>query len=144
MTKLCSIACALTKPLQAGLGTCFCQASGTILRAGWDAYWFAFLQDEPPYMASIFGKRAVYRKSILRTSFADPSLIARSALLVGALLYLGVAFERANRKGRQHELTKNKSRLAFASLLSSFCSRLTSVRSFYGIMFHHLYPLDRR
>jgi hypothetical protein len=92
----------------AGLGTCFCQASGTISRAGWDAYWFAFLQDEPPYMALIFGERAVFRKTILRSSFADPSLLARSTLLVGALLYLGVGFDRANRQERQLEIAINK------------------------------------
>ena len=41
-------------------------------------------------MALNFGHEAVFRKSILRSSFAHPSLISRSTLLVGALLYLGV------------------------------------------------------
>jgi hypothetical protein len=41
-------------------------------------------------------------------SFAGPSLLARSTLLVGALLYLGYGLL---------ELTGNKRRLAFASLL---------------------------
>jgi hypothetical protein len=41
-------------------------------------------------MAHVFGKNAVSGKKILRTSFADPSLIVRCDLLVGGLLYLGV------------------------------------------------------
>ena len=56
----------------------------------WKQFYFAFLLAEPPYMAHIFGKNAVSGKKILRTSFADPSLIVRCDLLVGAILYLGV------------------------------------------------------
>jgi hypothetical protein len=44
---------------------------------------FAYLLAEPPYMALIFGGNVVF-------SSGDPSHISRSALLVSALLYLGV------------------------------------------------------
>ena len=55
----------------------------------WNRFWFTLLLDEPPYMAIIFDKNAVFRGRLVRSSFADPSLLVRSTLLVGALLYLG-------------------------------------------------------
>ena len=50
----------------------------------------AFLLGDPPYLALIFGEGAIFGKKILRSSFVDPSLMLRSTLLVGVLLYLGV------------------------------------------------------
>jgi hypothetical protein len=119
LQNLCSI----------GLATCFYQASGRIFSIGRDTVWFAFLQDQPPYMVYIFVRSAVFRKTILRSSFADPSFLARFTLLVDILLYLAVGFDRANGKGLQLKLATTKRRLAIASLLLAYLllAELTSI-----------------
>src|SRR5215213_81779 len=54
----------------------------------WNRLCFAFLLADPPYMALIFGKKAVFDEMILRGSFDDPSLylFSRCPSIFGGML----------------------------------------------------------